>query len=63
MIRLIANLLTEDSLWHDLKQMKNETLKFFQTALKLLSLKNVQQSEECVLNIVACFTNFLFYDT
>ena len=27
-----------------------------------LQRKNLQDSEECILNIVACFTNVLFYD-
>lgn len=30
--------------------------------MQSLQTKNLQDSEECILNIVACFTNFLFYD-
>ena len=61
MIRLIANLLTEDLMRQDLKQLKTYSQNFFEKALSLLKLKSAQKSEECVLNIVACFTNFLFY--
>ena len=62
MIRLIANILTEEGARHELKDIKQDSLSFFSTALQLLSKKSPVQSEECILNIVACFTNFLFYD-
>jgi hypothetical protein len=45
----------------DLKQLKTYSQSFFEKALALLRTKNPAKSEECVLNIVACFTNFLFY--
>lgn len=62
MIRLIANLLTEDLLRADLKSLKQYTSRFFESAIKLLKIKEINKSEECLLNIVACFTNYLFYD-
>lgn len=61
MIRLIANLLTEEQMRTDLKHLKSFSLNFFEKAITLLKQKSPSKSEECVLNIVACFTNFLFY--
>lgn len=41
---------------------KEKTIEFFEGALELLDHKNLNKNEECILNIVACFTNFLYYD-
>ena len=37
--------------------------KYFNNSFKSLGSKDLKSSEECILNIVASFTNFLFYDT
>lgn len=31
--------------------------------MQALQVKTLEKSEECILNIVSCFTNCLFYDT
>lgn len=62
-IRLIANLLTEDKCKKLLEISQKKIDKFFYSSMKSLDAKDLKTSEECILNIVACFTNFLFYDT
>ena len=39
MIRLVANILTEDVMKADLKQLRSATLKFFDVSLSLLKKK------------------------
>lgn len=62
-IRLIANLLTEPQCKKLLEINRKKVERFFRNSLQALQAKNLGNSEECILNIVACFTNFLFYDT
>ena len=62
-IRLIANLLTEDMSKKLIEINKEKVDKFFINSMRALSCKNLENNEECILNIVACFTNFLFYYT
>lgn len=62
-IRLIANLLTEPQCKKLLEINRKKVERFFRNSLQTLQAKNLGNSEECILNIVAWFTNFLFYDT
>ena len=62
-IRLIANLLTEEKCKVLLNINQKKIDKFFNSSFKSLENKDLKTSEECILNIVASFTNFLFYDT
>lgn len=62
-IRLIANLLTEPSCKKLIEINQQRVDKFFTNSMHALQSKTLEKNEECILNIVACFTNFLFYDT
>lgn len=62
-VRLIANLLTEPSCKKLIEINKKRVDRFFQSWISSLQKKTLEKSEECILNIVACLTNFLFYDT
>lgn len=62
-VRLIANLLTEEKCKKLLEINQKKIDRFFNSCFKSLEKKDLKTSEECILNIVASFTNFLFYDT
>jgi hypothetical protein len=62
-IRLIANLLTEPNSKKLLEINKQKIDMFFRRSMQTLQVKKLENSEEWILNIVAWFTNFLFYDT
>lgn len=61
-IRLIANLLTEADCKELLEINQKKVEKFFASSMNAIGSKTLTDSEECILNIIACFTNFLFYD-
>jgi len=62
-IRLIANLLTEPQCKKLIEINKKRVDLFFRNWIKSLQGKTLDKSEECILNVVAWFTNFLFYDS
>lgn len=62
-IRLIANLLTEPQSKKLIEINKKKVERFFRASMQALQVKKLDKSEEFILNIVACFTNFLFYDS
>lgn len=62
-IRLIANLLTEPNSKKLIEINKKKIDMFFRRSMQTLQVKKLENSEEWILNIVAWFTNFLFYDS
>jgi hypothetical protein len=64
LIRLIANICTEDKVIHELlKDYKDLFSLFMESMLTAIKRKNVDRSEEFIFNAISCTTNLLFYDT
>lgn len=65
-VKLIANLSTdEQAAARDLIEIsQKETLAdFFSNLMTAVSVRQIQTSEEFILNAISCTTNILFYDT
>ena len=57
LIRVLANVLTAKEI-----KISIETKEFFAEAIDSLKRKSTETSEEYVLNLISCMTNFLYYD-
>lgn len=64
-IKLIANLSTEpEPTFRDLKLINSQVLAdFFSKLMQAVSQRQIEKSEEFILNAISCTTNILFYDT
>lgn len=64
-IKLIANLSTEpEPTFRDLETIDGQILSdFFSNLMQAVSMRQIEKSEEFILNAISCTTNILFYDT
>ncbi len=62
-IRLLANLITEESVGSLLHQVKGNLMSILKDLCTSMKKKSIEQSEEFMLNSVSLLTNLLFYDT
>ena len=63
-IKLLANISTEEEVALDALQSMPVTLEQFVTKLcEAVNKRNIEQNEEFILNAVSCITNILYYDT
>jgi hypothetical protein len=65
-MKLIANLSTEEkTATRDLQSVRDQALlaDFFKSMMQAVASRQVETSEEFILNSISCTTNILFYDT
>lgn len=65
-VKLVANLSTdEEAASRDLVLISEQALlkEFFAQLMQAVSVRQIQTSEEFILNAISCTTNILFYDT
>lgn len=64
LVRLLANLCTEEKIVIGvLKNEKSLLEDFMSNLIKAIERKNLETSEEFLLNAISCATNLLFFDT
>ena len=63
-IKLLANLSTEESIAYDeFHKMLDQLNEFIKQLCGAINRRNIEDNEEFVLNAVSCITNILYYDT
>lgn len=62
-IRLVANLITEETVGALLKSHTSQIQKIVRDLCVTVKSKSLEQSEEFILNSISFLTNLLFYDT
>lgn len=62
-VKLIANLSTEEKYAHKFLITESESLlSFMDSLVKAIDKRTIDKNEEFILNAISCITNILFYD-
>lgn len=62
-VKLIANLSTEETYAHKFLMIEQQSLMLFiDTLVKAIDKRTIDKNEEFILNAISCITNILFYD-